>query len=105
MNAELPSFFKPGARLDTYRIRKWKGGGAYGEVYECERKGRPYALKLSKHRQSSDDPGKTDQRLLRELVCLVQLDHPHIAKVLGWTRQQPGNTSLRAIVYMDEIAG
>ena len=26
-------------------------------------------------------------------------------QVLGWTRQQPGTTSLRAIVYMDEIAG
>jgi len=91
MNAEPPnSILKPGARLDTYRIRGWKGGGAYGEVYECERKGRPYALKLSKHRQSSDDPGKTDQRLLRELVCLVQLDHPNIAKVLGWTRTEAG---------------
>ena len=91
MNAEPPnSLLKPGARLDTYRIRRWKGGGSYGEVYECERKGRPYALKLSKHRQSSDDPGKTDQRLLRELVCLVQLDHPNIAKVLGWTRTEAG---------------
>ncbi len=26
-------------------------------------------------------------------------------QVLGWTRQQSGTTSLRAIVYMDEIAG
>jgi hypothetical protein len=26
-------------------------------------------------------------------------------EVLGWMRQQPGTTSLRAIVYMDEIAG
>ncbi len=26
-------------------------------------------------------------------------------QVLGWTRQQPGTTSLRAIIYMDEIAG
>ena len=26
-------------------------------------------------------------------------------QVLGWTRQQPGTASLRAIVYMDEIAG
>jgi len=90
MNAEPPSFLKPGAHLDTYRIRRWKGGGSYGDVYECVREGRPYALKLSKHRQSSDDPGKTDQRLLRELVCLVQLDHPNIAKVLGWTRTTAG---------------
>ncbi len=26
-------------------------------------------------------------------------------QVLGWMRQQPGTTSLRAIIYMDEIAG
>ena len=26
-------------------------------------------------------------------------------EVLGWMRQQPGTTSLRALVYMDEIAG
>lgn len=26
-------------------------------------------------------------------------------EILGWTRQQPGTTSLRALVYMDEIAG
>jgi hypothetical protein len=26
-------------------------------------------------------------------------------QVLGWMRQQPGTTSLRALVYMDEIAG
>jgi len=91
MTVDPPNFLKPGARLGApYRIRSWKGGGAYGEVYECERQGRPYALKLSKHRESSDDPGKTDQRLLRELVCLVQLDHPNIAKVLGWTRTDEG---------------
>jgi serine/threonine-protein kinase len=91
MTVEPPSFLKPGAHLGApYRIRSWKGGGAYGEVYECGSKGRPYALKLSKHRQSSDDPGKTDQRLLRELVCLVQLDHPNIAKAQGWTRTEEG---------------
>ena len=28
-----------------------------------------------------------------------------LTQVLGWMRQQPGTTSLRAIVYMDEIAG
>jgi hypothetical protein len=28
-----------------------------------------------------------------------------LSEVLGWTRQQTGTTSLRAILYMDEIAG
>ncbi|MFP2903515.1 serine/threonine protein kinase [Pyxidicoccus sp. 3LFB2] len=100
MNADPPNFLKPGAHLDTYRIVRWKGGGAYGDVYEGEKKGKPYALKLSKHRHTSDDPGKTYQRQLRELVCLVQLDHPNIAKVLGWTRTEAGYGYL-VLEYVD----
>jgi serine/threonine-protein kinase len=100
VNVTPATFLKPGARFDSYRIREWKGGGAYGDVYQCEREGRPYALKLSKHRQSSDDPAKTDQRLLRELVCLVHLDHPNIAKVLGWGRTREGYGYL-VLEYVD----
>ena len=100
MNVEPPNFLKPGAHLDAYRIRRWKGGGAYGDVYEGEKNGKPYALKLSKHRHSSDDPGKTYQRQLRELVCLVQLEHPNIAKVLGWTRTEAGYGYL-VLEYVD----
>ncbi|MFP2909263.1 serine/threonine protein kinase [Pyxidicoccus sp. 3LFB2] len=88
--AESPNFLKPGARLDAYRIHEWRGGGAYGDVYRGVKDGRPYALKLSKHRQSSDDPAKTYMRQLRELVCLVQVDHPNIARVEGWTRTAAG---------------
>jgi serine/threonine-protein kinase len=90
MNVNPPTFLKPGAHFDAYRIREWKGGGSYGDVYSCVREGRPYALKMAKHRYSSDDPGKTYQRLLRELVCLVHLDHPNIIKVLGWSRTPEG---------------
>jgi len=101
MNVDSPNFLKPGACVGApFRIRDWKGGGAYGEVYECESEGRPYALKLSKHRQSSDDPGKTYQRQLRELVCLIQLDHPNIAKVLGWARTREGYGYL-VLEYVD----
>ncbi|MCP3144558.1 protein kinase [Pyxidicoccus sp. QH1ED-7-1] len=69
-------------------------------MYEGEKNGKPYALKLSKHRHSSDDPGKTYQRQLRELVCLVQLEHPNIAKVLGWTRTEAGYGCL-VLEYVD----
>jgi len=100
MNADPPDFLKPGAHLDTYRIVRWKGGGSYGDVYEGEKHGKPYALKLSKHRHTSDDPGKTYKRQLRELVCLVQLEHPNIAKVLGWTRTEAGYGCL-VLEYVD----
>ncbi|WP_164000876.1 serine/threonine protein kinase [Pyxidicoccus caerfyrddinensis] len=99
--AEPPTFLKPGVRLDAYRIRKWVGGGAYGDVYRGMKDGRPYALKLTKHRQSSDDPAKTYLRQLRELVCLVQLDHPNIAKVHGWTRTADG----RGYLALDFVEG
>lgn len=99
--AEPPTFLKPGVRLDSYRIRKWVGGGTYGDVYRGVKDGTPYALKLSKHRQSSDDPAKTYLRQLRELVCLVQLDHPNIAKVHGWTRTADG----RGYLALDFVEG
>ncbi|WP_164001581.1 serine/threonine protein kinase [Pyxidicoccus caerfyrddinensis] len=99
--AEPPTFLKPGVHLDAYRIRRWRGGGAYGDVYESVKDGRHFALKVTKHRQSSDDPSKTYLRQLRELVCLVQLDHPNIAKVHGWTRTADG----RGYLALDFVEG
>ncbi|NOK33881.1 protein kinase [Corallococcus exercitus] len=98
--AEVFSYLKPGSRLGAYRVREWKGGGAYGDVYRGVKDGKPVALKLSKHRQHSADPGKTDERLLRELVCLVHVDHPHIAKVQGWARTPQGRGYL-VLEYVD----
>ncbi|MGE6763256.1 serine/threonine protein kinase [Corallococcus interemptor] len=98
--AEVFSYLKPGSRLGAYRVREWKGGGAYGDVYRGVKDGQPVALKLSKHRQHSADPGRTDERLLRELVCLVHVDHPHIAKVQGWARTPQGRGYL-VLEYVD----
>ncbi len=96
----LFGFLKPGSRLEGCRIREWKGGGAYGDVYRGERAGLPVAIKVSKHRQFSLDNSRSDERLLRELVCLVRLEHPHIAKVKGWARTPEGRGYL-VLEYVD----
>jgi serine/threonine-protein kinase len=101
-SAEVFSHLKRGSRLDAYRIREWKGGGSYGDVYQAVKDGLPVALKVSKHRHRgwSNDPARTDERLLRELVCLAHLDHPHIAQVHGWARTRDGRGYL-AMEYVD----
>lgn len=100
--AEVFSYLKRGSRLDAYRIRKWKGGGSYGDVYAGVKDGQPVAVKVSKHRHRglSHDPAHTDDRLLRELVCMAHLDHPNIAKVHGWGRTKDGRGYL-AVDYVD----
>ncbi|WIG94603.1 serine/threonine-protein kinase [Myxococcus sp. SDU36] len=97
----LFGFLKPGSRLDGCRIREWKGGGAYGDVYRGVRAGLPVAIKVSKHRQFSLDNNRSDERLLRELVCLVRLEHPYIAKVKGWSRTQDG----RGYLVLEYVEG
>ncbi|WIG93226.1 serine/threonine-protein kinase [Myxococcus sp. SDU36] len=97
----LFGFLKPGSRLDGCRIREWKGGGAYGDVYRGVRAGLPVAVKVSKHRQFSLDNSRSDERLLRELVCLVRLEHPYIAKVKGWSRTQDG----RGYLVLEYVEG
>ncbi|AEI64020.1 protein kinase family protein [Corallococcus macrosporus] len=96
----LFGFLKPGARLEGCRIREWKGGGAYGDVYRGVRAGLPVAIKVSKHRQFSLDSSRSDERLLRELVCLLRLEHPHIAKVKGWART-PEERGYLVLEYVD----
>jgi hypothetical protein len=54
-----------------------------------------------------------DGRPRVSVLCIAHLDDAQrmffvsllMNEVLGWTRSQSGTTSLRAIVYMDEIAG
>jgi serine/threonine protein kinase len=62
------------------------GGGAYGTVYQVEKAGAFFALKVARHREQSRDERHTDERAQRELSCLLSLRHPHIARVWGHGR-------------------
>ncbi|HEX8697786.1 MAG TPA: serine/threonine protein kinase, partial [Myxococcaceae bacterium] len=79
MRENDPDNLKPGEWVDGFRVVKRLGGGSYGVVYQVEKDGRFFAMKLARHREQSRDERHTDARTQRELACLLVLRHPHIA--------------------------
>ncbi len=82
--APTPGFLKPGGFIDSYRIVKMLGEGANGRVLLVKRQGRRFALKLTQRREVSDDERKTNARMLRELGCLIHLEHSNIIRPRAW---------------------
>ncbi|MDC0709352.1 serine/threonine-protein kinase [Stigmatella sp. ncwal1] len=76
-----PRDLKPGQWVDGWRIVRRIGSGAYGVVYEVEKDGQRFALKLACHREQSGDPRQTDARAKREVACLQQLHHRHVIRM------------------------
>ncbi|HVG60260.1 MAG TPA: hypothetical protein VNA24_17005, partial [Hyalangium sp.] len=54
-----PDKLPPGLMVDTYRVVRRLGGGAYGTVYQVEEKGIFYALKMARQRKQSGDKRHT----------------------------------------------
>ncbi|NPC86697.1 serine/threonine protein kinase, partial [Pyxidicoccus fallax] len=79
-------FLKAGARIDSFRVVKALGEGANGRVFLVQRRGRRFALKLARHREASDDAANTNARMMRELGCLIHLEHPNIIRARAWGR-------------------
>ncbi|WIG99470.1 protein kinase [Myxococcus sp. SDU36] len=73
-----PAHFQPGQMVDGWRVVRLLGAGTYGAVYQVEKDGRHFAMKLAMHRASSGDAAQADARLKRELRCLVHLEHANI---------------------------
>ncbi|MCP3142648.1 serine/threonine protein kinase [Pyxidicoccus xibeiensis] len=82
--AQPLGFLRPGALIDSFRIVKALGEGASGMVLLVKRRGRQFALKLARCREVSDDAAKTNQRMTRELGCLIHLEHPNIIRARAW---------------------
>ncbi|WP_037583844.1 serine/threonine protein kinase [Stigmatella aurantiaca] len=76
-----PRDLKPDQWVDGWRIVRRIGSGAYGVVYEVEKDGQRFALKLACHREQSGDPRQTDARAKREVACLQQLHHRHVIRM------------------------
>ncbi|AEI62611.1 serine/threonine protein kinase [Corallococcus macrosporus] len=73
-----PALLQPGQVVDGWRVVRMLGAGTYGAVYQVEKDGRHFAMKLAMHRASSGDAEQADARLKRELGCLVHLEHANI---------------------------
>ncbi|WP_093518413.1 serine/threonine protein kinase [Stigmatella erecta] len=76
-----PRDLKPGQWVDGWCIVQRIGSGTYGVVYEVEKDGQRFALKLACHREQSGDPRQTDARAKREVACLQQIHHRHVIRM------------------------
>ncbi|KFE71131.1 serine/threonine protein kinase [Hyalangium minutum] len=83
-----PGFLSPGAMVDSFRLEQRLSSGGFGVVYLATRQGRSYALKFALRRAASapHDRKRTDDRMKRELACLLRLQHRHIVRVLAHGR-------------------
>jgi serine/threonine protein kinase len=76
--ALLPDDAQPVA-IGPYRVRREVGRGGMGRIYEVERDGCAFALKLL-HARLEDDP-RALERFRREGEALTRLSHPHLVRL------------------------
>jgi serine/threonine protein kinase len=74
-----PASLPVGTEVGEWRVASWGGRGAYGTVYQVERKGREkegcYALKMALRAR--------DERFGRETELLSRIDHPNVPRLEG----------------------
>lgn len=81
-----PLKLEPGQMVDGWRIICRIGEGGYAAVYEVEKDGQRFALKMACLTERSTDPKQVDARARREAVCLQQLNHRHIIRLFAHGR-------------------
>lgn len=102
-----PDNLPAGTQLGYYRVVRRIGAGGFGTLYEVERDGRSYALKLSRERlgaMTAVERARFEDRTDREVASLKQLSHPNIVKVHAvdrWPELESGHPYL----VMDFVRG
>jgi len=84
-----PDNLTAGASVGVYRILRRVGAGGFGTLYEVERDGKRYALKLARERLDglSPEARKTfENRTDREVAALKSLRHPNIVSIYAVDR-------------------
>jgi serine/threonine kinase PknH len=99
-----PLNLKPGQMISDWRIVRRIGSGGYAVVYEVERDGERFALKVACQTERSSDPRQTDARARREVACLQQLNHRNIIRMLTSGRW-PGARSGFHYIVLDFVDG
>ncbi|ADO73913.1 serine/threonine protein kinase [Stigmatella aurantiaca] len=92
----LPS----GAIVDGWHVLRELGNGGFAVVYLVEKNGKPYALKVARHREASGDDKRTHDRMVRETTTLLMLNHPNIIRPQGYGYAEAGNMYV-ALEYVD----
>jgi len=78
-----------GTEVGYYRVVRRIAAGGFGTLYEVERDGKSYALKIAHDRLGSLNPterARFEHRTDREVASLKQLSHPLIVKVFALDR-------------------
>jgi len=99
-----PLDLKPGQMVSHWRIVRRIGRGGYAVVYEVEKDGQRFALKLACQTERSLDPKQTDARARREAACLQLLNHRHIIRMRGQGRW-PDTLSGFHYIVLDFVDG
>ncbi|ADO69780.1 serine/threonine protein kinase [Stigmatella aurantiaca] len=99
-----PLDLKPGQMVSDWRIVRRIGSGGYAVVYEVERDGERFALKVACQTERSSDPRQTDARARREVACLQQLSHRNIIRMLTSGRWPHARSGFHYIV-LDFVDG
>ncbi|MDC0707257.1 serine/threonine-protein kinase [Stigmatella sp. ncwal1] len=92
----LPS----GSVVDGWHVSRELGNGGFAVVYLVEKNGKPYALKVARHRDASGDDKQTHARMVREATTLLMLNHPNIIRPQGHGYAETGNMYV-ALEYVD----
>ena len=84
-----PDNLQPGTQVGVYTVVRRVGAGGFGTLYQVERDGKHYALKLSRERLGSLTPEKRkrfEDRTDREVAALKSLRHPNIVSIYAVDR-------------------
>ena len=84
-----PDNLQPGTSVGVYNVVRRVGAGGFGTLYQVERDGKHYALKLSRERLGSLTPEKRkrfEDRTDREVAALKSLRHPNIVAIYAVDR-------------------
>jgi eukaryotic-like serine/threonine-protein kinase len=94
----------PGTMIEGWEVIESLGSGGFGAVQKVAKNGQHYAIKIALQPEGTPDAKKTHARTLRELMCLLLLEHPNIVRVLSHGRW-PDETGGHLYLVLEFIEG